>query len=53
MKHLKKNLSLAMFLMLIWSGIIAQNTPRWTADFEKTIEWTKLMPNGILLMGTR
>jgi outer membrane protein assembly factor BamB len=52
MKHLKKNLSLAMFLMLIWSGIIAQNTPRWTADFEKTIEWTKLMPNGILLMGT-
>jgi len=52
MNNLKKNLSLAMILMLMCSSIIAQNTPRWTADFEKTIEWTKLMPNGILLMGT-
>jgi hypothetical protein len=49
---MKKLLIITMLAVTLMSGAAAQNTPIWTANFDKTIEWTKLLPNGILLIGT-
>jgi outer membrane protein assembly factor BamB len=52
MKILQKSLLVALTYFAMVATINAQNTPAWTAEFEKTIEWSKLLPNGILLLGT-
>ena len=49
---MKKSIFTFVVAILIATLVSAQSTPRWTANFEKSIEWSKLLPNGVLLVGT-
>jgi len=49
---MKKLITFLLLTTAFTMHVTAQNTPIWTASFDKTIEWTKLLPNGILLIGT-
>lgn len=49
---MKKSVFTILLAFAAATFLLAQSTPRWTANLDKTIEWSKLLPNGILLIGT-